>query len=302
MSVLIRLYQEGHLITVGAQTVDWIDLAHTSPTEFVSLFVLEKTDFGLPDLFGRIAEPEDFGTLTVNPVNAFEPRGLINTINPYTPQLGDKLYIDVMLKPQWLLTTLINSDSYTKNSNGFMEFIVNQNISFGGRQLDDAPPAVAGQQVTVSNYVFTQTDVGRQLYLTGFTNLANNGPCQIRFVSGSTATTSKTFITELNTPAASWYYTHVEVASPMFPRVEYMGSWELWRGGAPYMTGSNCVTKRKDSSLLIFRDDRVFLVHTVLDIAKNHFEFVKSYVQSLQRRLSASDGSMLAPAYFDYGP
>ncbi len=304
MSIIFRLYQEGNVRLLGFQTTEWIDLNSSYTTlPLADVFVLRKNAYGKPDTFERVATPEDYGTLGTNALIYFDAKGpfIVDGLNPIA---GDILRLKATNFEHWATANPINGISYTITPDGYMEFPVLAYESFKGKQTGDAPPVLAGNTISVSNYFFTEEDVGRRIILTGFTNPSNNVFPVIQSVSGGLAKTSTIFINESGTTSASWSFARIKlVATKPIPRIEANVEWQVFRTGTgTIFSGTTGTPMRRYFDTVLFRDNRLTMLNATQDIAQNHFDLVQSFLTSLQRKLAKVDTAFFSVGPYDFGP
>lgn len=306
MSVKLRLYQEGNIRINGFQTTEWIDSnpSFTTPA-YKEPFILRKNGYGIADGFSRVAVPADFGQLLVNPLIALDVKGPFTVYT--TPVVGDVLRVQAENFPQWVTTTLINGQSYTLTGDGYMEFVISGVQPFRGKQTGDAPPSVTGHAVTVSNYQFSDEDIGRQLVLSGFNNGPNNVTSTIlsTFAGQATVDNVVPFVTESGTSSATWTFNRFLVNSNKpFPRIEGSFPWQVRSTATSTIIVNSPMgfVMRQNPDLVEFRDDRLTMINATMDIAQDHFTLVKSYLSSLQQQLSQVDTAFGSVGPYDFGP
>jgi hypothetical protein len=303
MSVQIRLYQEGNARTNGFQGTEWADTGWTAPARYADLFVLRKVGFGAPDLYTRVATPDDFGTLPINRLTGFEPRNY-SPASPADPfGAADKVYIKVDTLPHWVTTTTINGELYQPNPSGYIEFPTATVETWDGTASGDGAPTISGARVRLTSRVPDESFIGRTLFLQGFTTSANNGACLIIGLDGDMVVTNKTFTTE-TAPGATWAFKRMAVpATKPFPRIENGAyTWQLSTSGSLTSAGTSCAFMRDDPDVALFRDLMYTSIHGTTTAVKDHFTAVKTWVEILRTQLANTTVAFDAVGPYDYGP
>jgi hypothetical protein len=294
-----RLWQQGQILPTGFSGTEYIDDTAVTTPAYLNAFVMSSAGYGMPDMFYRVAVPSDYGTMTPNPLIAFDYKGpLTNTTA--APQPGDTLRLYSVPFPHWILPIDIDGTPYTQTDDGYSEFTITNIVPFLGKQPGDGPTQVSGYNVIASNYEFSINDIGRIITLSGFSWDANNVTTPIIGVNGGMAITTVNFITELITSSASWTYNQF-LLSPAKPilRIESGVSWQVRSAtsGLIIAAGPTGSPMRQNPRLASFSDDRYTLVSGTQTVIQNHFTLVQSYLESLEQALTA-----VAPAFQSAGP
>jgi hypothetical protein len=300
--VTLRIRQQGYVRSNGYQATQWAVTVPvsdppgdppiaTNPLSYAPLFVGRAVE-GYESL-ERAATLQDFAALPVLELEYFDIRGNGGDSGLSSALFGDTLEITTSV-PQWLQA----QPPYDTQT-----FVVSQ-VAIRA-QGSSARCLTNPQGLQLGSYVFTPTDVGRWVLLSGFTNPANNGWAQILSYVGNTAQVSRTFAsTEL---IGNWQFPWLRIQTSFpglepryFPSKERNLAWRITRGST-VASGTGGMTMRGAETSL-FRTVRFTTLAPSLQAATDLFEVIRQDVAALQRSASLSGTTFTTLITYTVGP
>lgn len=294
MEIILRIQQQGIIRPEGYQVTQWavtipilVPPLATSPLSYADLFLTRGK------YLERVAKLIDFQKYPAEHLLFMEVKGANggDFINNVT--IND--VIKIQNKSYWLQETV---PPYNNN-----DFIVEGKPN---RVQGLTPKCYIGNQISLSDYVFTNSDIGRWINLSGFSDPAYNGLTKINGVLGLTANVDKTFST--NAMGSSWNFPWVQIQSNFvglepryFPTTEYDLSWKLFRGGIEIFNGIGGVTSRNETSVYS-RTKRFTSLMPTLDSATALMDVTANQVASLQREAALNNTNFTTIITRTYGP
>lgn len=296
MAQQIRLTQEGFVRAQGFQLTQWTSAypAEVTTDSLENLFVITKSSLG--ESLVRVATLTDFVSYNLNELKYFECRG-VNGNFMHGALAGDILRVTPSVS-YWLQAAAPYADC---------DFVVSGFETVSG----SSPQIMIGNYLQLSNYTFTDADVGRWFVLAGFATTAYNATAQvtavvsphtavIAFYDGTSVTTNET--------GTSWVKRRIVIQTNVsstlepryFPTVERGIGWALERGGSTYMDGPTGESSRRDPRLVTFRDRRVTSLLPSLDAAMNLVTTTKAAVAHLQAESDTNNTAFLGAHQTDY--
>jgi hypothetical protein len=314
-SIVIRIRQKGYVRSAGYQAVNWAvtvpvadppssPLIGTTPLSYAPLFVVR--DSGGFDSLERVATLQDLVALPQAELRFLDVRGpggdaafapaVVN--GPLGPFAGDTLtFPDTAGRLSYWL-----EDSPPYNSNSF---VVKQSAI---RAQGTNPQILTGNRLQLPNYTFTQNDVNRWVYLSGFSTLAYNGFAQITAFLGNTATINKT--TSSIETGTSWRFPYIEIdtgTNPLveprfFPTRERNLAWELRRGAALIASATSGGATMRDVEASLVRSLRYTNLASSNQAALDLMAAVRSGAYNLQAEGARNNTDFTVLITSTYGP
>jgi len=321
--ITIRIRQEGFVRDVGFQLTQWgvtipvVDppstpAIATSPLSYASLFVL-RNEQGIETL-ERVARLKDFSEFRANELKFFEAKGVGGNTLYTQAQINDVLSFPSDNLDYWLQTDapyddrlfFVNSIEpwWVGSVNGLVEG--SDTVS----TLDSRPQILVGNTLQLPNYPFTNADIGRWVFLSGFPTSNYNTGVQILSVAGNTAKID--LVTTTNEQGASWQSRRVLIRTTglapgyeprYFPTKINNAPWRLDRIGIVIAENSQGggFTQREFRDT-VFRSQRITTIEVSLDDALNLKTIVQNATALLQRAATTNDTNFVVETTSTYGP
>lgn len=265
----------------------------TDPVADADLFVIRRV--GLEEALDRVASPLDFEALAVNELTHFEARSSgVEDLALVIP--GDVLRITTSI-PHWIQSEAPYTDQ---------DFSV---AAFENRVNGNSPQILAGNRVMLPGYSFSNDDIGRVIWLTGFASSGYNNPAKILSFQGNTAFT--TLVSTTNEVGGTWAFKRLRInpgptvgqEARYFPTLVRRVRWEVRRSGSAIVaTGEEGYSERADFTSTVFRDHRVTTLEATQSAAENRFTSTRALVSSAQLRYSEIDTEFSGLTTYNYPP
>jgi hypothetical protein len=294
--IVIVLKQRGVVRPLGYQVTQWCALEGatvTDPSTYAGLFVLRNT-LGR-ESFVRIATLQDLEQYPLNELRYFEARGTNGGALVSQATAGDVL----RFADNALLHWEQDEEPYDTR-----DFIVN---AVYDRKTGSSPQILSGNSLLLPSYVFSSYDVGRWVYLSGFSTSAYNGYAQILSYAGDVAQIDKvTTTTETGTSYAfRWIQVDDDVGAGLekryFPTKVDNAGWQLLRSGASVTSNNSGGMTQRETEDATFRSSRVTTLETTADFATKLMAACRSGVGLLQAT-GAINGTTFSLTTTVYGP
>lgn len=268
----------------------------TSPVGYAPLFVIDTR--GPQELLARIATVGDFAALAQSELQMFDAKDSGGPDLYINARPGDVLRI-VSPPSYWL------QDEAPYTNTDFLVDIV------GVRASGTSPVVASPNLLTLPNYLPSEEDIGRWVFLQGFATPENNGWKQLLGVAGASFQTSGNFVAPQ--AGTGWSFPRLRInpsADPslepkFFPTREHGLSWELHRGDPdatlPLAQGTGGVTSREFAGDFVRSLRRTYLAPSFED-AMASFTFSIAYLEALQAALTVSEGTFMALTTITEGP
>lgn len=297
MANIIQLKQERIPRTIGWQLTQWVarvPIGVTTPDAIEPLFVIRVV--GGRESFDRIASIVDFVNYTENRLVFFEPRGPNGDVMLRQAVNGDTIRLPSAALDHWKQT------AQPYDTNDFQVGAVSVRSSGAGASL------FIGGSLLLTDYSFTDADIGRWVLLSGFVTSGYNGYVQITGVVGGVAQTHLSVPSDESSPEL-WEFQWVQIdtgADPdleprYFPERRDALQWELWRGFTQVSSGTGGSSRREREDLM-FLSVRWTSVEASLEGALSFMVSVQSGVKALQAEASLNDGAAGEVVTTTFGP
>lgn len=281
--ITLRIRQKGYVRREGFQATQWAVTVPvsdpvgsppiaTNPLSFAAMFVVR--DVNGVETFDRIALLTDL-SLAYRPLTWFDVKGAGGDLVLSGVTAGDLL--SITNAPSWWL-----EDTPPYNTTQFTVSQVLQRIQCS------ATCFVAPQGLQLTGYTLTPEDVGRWIYLDGFTNPGNNGWAQILSYLGSVAQVSKVFVSG-DSGNASFRVVEINpfssgIEPKFFPTKARNLDWVFYRGLTVLFSGNGGATLRVDSTPNApFLSTRFTMLMPTAQSAEDLFLVTRQQVDALQR-------------------
>ena len=281
--ITLRIRQKGYIRPEGYQATQWAvtvpvsdppsspPLA-TDPLSLSAMFVVR--DVNGAETFERVAQLTDF-SLTFRELTLFDVRGTDGNLALSSVAAGDTLTINDA--PSWW-----DEDAPPYDTSEFIVSQVRQRIQC------DASCFVSPQGLQLSEYTLSPEDIGRWVYLEGFTDSGNNGWAQILSYLGTVAQVSKVFTSDDSGVAIFRVIQIDPVVSGLepkfFPTKERNLRWKFQRGSTYLCAGTGGATLRsEDTTNTRFLSTRFTTMTPTAQAAEDLFLITRQQVDDLQR-------------------
>ncbi len=294
--IVIVLKQRGVVRPLGYQVTQWCVLEGdpvTDPATYAGLFVLRNT-LGR-ESFVRIATLQDLEQYPLNELRYFEARGTNGDAVVSQATAGDVL----RFSDNSLLHWEQDEEPYDTR-----DFVVN---AVYDRTTGSTPQILAGNSLLLPGYVFSSYDVGRWVYLSGFSTLDYNGYAQILSYAGDVATINK--VTTTNEDGTAYAFRWIQVSDDVgvglepryFPTKVENAGWQLLRSGASVTSNNSGGRTLRETEDQTYRSSRLTTLETTADFATKFMATCRSGISQLQAS-GAVNGTTFSLTTTVYGP
>ncbi len=301
--VVIVLKQQGIIRAAGYQVTQWFVLAPallgdpvTRPPTYAPLFLLRNV-MGR-ESFERVCTLTDIESYDENECLYFDALGPSGGALLANAAAGMTLQITSPNLLYWIQT-----DAPYNNR----DFIVNAVVT---ESSGSAPVILTGNRLQLPGHTFVDSDIGRWVFLTGFSTSDYNGYTQIISFEGGTAVINKPTST-LET-GGSWIFKQIQIRFDLgvpsyeyryFPTVASNAGWRLLDGLTVLASdpdgGSSHRFTRTDG---LIRSSRYTQLFPTEDGALSFMSAVRTVVAGVQRAASISGGTFTSIIQTVYGP
>lgn len=252
--MILRVQQQGYVRPEGYQATQWavtVPLADppgdpalgTSPTSYLPLFLIDTA--GVRESLLRVTRLKDLVDYAEANLTYFEPRWGTGYVVLRDAVEGDTLRITT--PPGYWLQEQEPYDT--------TDFTIE---AVETRASGDNPAVSLGDSLTLPGYTPSNDDIGRWVYLSGFSTSGYNGWTQIRSVQGNILHTNKTYAG--SETGIDWRFHWIKIKTdtdPLvepryFPTRERTLAWAHYDGDPdvvlPHATGRGGATCRSSSA------------------------------------------------------
>ncbi len=301
--VVIILKQQGIIRAAGYQVTQWFVTAPltfgapvTSPPTFAPLFLVRNV-LGR-ESFERVCSLTDIEAYPEDECIYFEARSSEGGAMLAGAAVGMTLSITGNGLLYWEQTDApYNNRLFTVNA-------------IETQSTGTLPVILTGNRLQLPGHTFTDSDIGRWVYLNGFTTTSYNGYTQILSFDGGTAIINKP--TSSPEIAGTWAFKRIQIKADLgvsayepryFPTVTSNAPWTLLDGATVIASGTNGgVTSRFDAEATLVRTARFTQLFPTQDGALAFMSAIRTIVADVQRSASISGGSFTAIIETVFGP
>lgn len=226
------------------------------------------------ETFERVAQLPEF-SLAFRSLTFFDVKGSGGDLALSSVSAGDVLSVNNA--PSWWF-----EDAAPYDTSDFIVAQVQQRIQC------PASCFVSPQGIQLSQYTLTADDIGRWIYLEGFTDSGNNGWAQILSYLGTVAQVSKVFTSD-DAGSATFRVVQIDPAvsgqePKYFPTKANNLQWKFQRGSTILCTGNGGATLRDgETTNLRFLTTRYTTLTPTAQASEDLFLITRQQVDDLQR-------------------